>query len=97
MNPFDPSSSSNSLPEMMQAEELSLITHLQTSMQNMQAATNVNTGASLLGRNVQALNAAGGTVSGSVQTVQNSGTGVSLVLSSGDTVRLQDVQSVSAS
>jgi flagellar hook assembly protein FlgD len=97
LNPFDPSSGSNSLPEMMQAEELNEITQLQQAMQSVQASINVNTGASLLGRSVQALNASGGTVSGSVQTVQNGPGGVALVLSSGDTVRLQDVQSVSSS
>ena len=97
LNPFDPSSGSNSLPEMMQAEELNEITQLQQAMQSMQSSINVNTGASLLGRTVQALNANGGTISGSVQSLQNGPGGVALVLSSGDTVRLQDVQSVSSS
>lgn len=96
MNPFDPSSGSNSLPEMMQAEQLSEMTKLEQSMQSMQTSMDVNTGASLLGRSVQALNSAGGTVTGSVRSVQTGPAGVALLLSSGDTVRMQDVQSVSA-
>lgn len=94
LNPFDPSSGSNALPEMMQAEELNQIIQLQQTIQKLQAATNLATGAALLGRNVTALTASGGTTSGTVQTVQAGPSGISLVLTSGVTVRLQDVQSI---
>jgi flagellar hook assembly protein FlgD len=94
LNPFDPSSGSNALPEMMQAEELNQIIQLQQTIQKLQATTNLATGAALLGRNVTALTASGGTTSGTVQTVQAGPGGISLVLTSGVTVRLQDVQSI---
>jgi len=96
LNPFDPSSGSNALPEMMQAEELNQIIQLQQTMLKLQSATDLATGASLLGRSVTALTASGGTTSGTVQTVQAGPGGISLVLTSGATVRLQDVQSIAS-
>lgn len=96
MNPMDPSSGQDSMPEMMQAESLNQLTTLNKAITQLQTLTQTSYAASLLGRGVNAKDETGAAVSGTVTGMHNDAGGVLLTLAGGKTVRLADVSDVTS-
>ncbi len=94
MNPMDPSSGQDSMPEMMQAESLNQLTTLNKAITQLQTLTQTSYAASLLGRGVSGKDETGAAATGTVTGMHSDPGGVLLTLSSGKTVRLADVTDV---
>jgi flagellar basal-body rod modification protein FlgD len=95
MNPMDPSSGGNGLATMMQAEELNLLSQLNTAFTSLQTLSQTGYASSLIGRQVSGVDGSGAPLSGVVTGVKVDPNGP--LLSIGDkTVRLLDVTSIDA-
>ncbi len=93
MNPMDPSSGGDGLATMMQAEELNLLSQLNTAFTGLQTLSQTGYASSLIGRQVSGVDGSGASVSGLVTGVKMDANGP--LLSIGEkTVRLLDVTSI---
>jgi flagellar basal-body rod modification protein FlgD len=97
LNPMDPSSGSDSMPLMMQAEELNQLTTLNKAITQLQTLTQTSYAAQLVGRTVTGVNATNATVTGIVKALHADPSGPILELSDGSQIRLLDVSDVAAS
>ena len=97
MNPMDPSSGGDSLPLMMQAESLSQLTKLNTSIAELQVLNQTGYASSLIGRTVTGMDETGAPVSGAVSGLRVDAGGPVLQLDSGRRLRLLDITEVSSS
>lgn len=96
LNPMDPSSGSDSMPMMMQAEELNQLTALNKAITQLQTMSETSYGAGLVGRTVTGISSANAIVTGAVKALHSDPGGPLLELTNGTTIRLLDVTQVSA-
>jgi flagellar basal-body rod modification protein FlgD len=96
LNPMDPSSGSDSMPMMMQAETLNQLVQLNTSILSLQQGQQTGYAAGLIGKSITGIDETGATVSGTVQSLMVSPTGILLELTGGALVPLAGVAAVSA-
>lgn len=96
MNPMDPTSGSDSLATLMQAESLNQLTLLNRALKDLQTMHQTSYASSLIGRTVTGINAGNTTVSGMVRAVKVEAGGPVLELTSGKRLRLLDMTEAAA-
>jgi flagellar basal-body rod modification protein FlgD len=93
-DPTQPMSNSDLLQQISQIGQLESSDSLQTTMQGMQLQTNLGSGAALMGKSVQGTDVNSNPVSGIVNSLQVSGSTVTLQLDSGASLPLNNVTEV---
>ena len=93
-DPFQPTDSNQLLGQMSEIGQLQASDTMQSSLQSMTLQNQIGSASGLLGKYVTGTGDGNTTVSGTVNTIQVSTTGVSLQLDNGSTVGLGNVTSI---
>jgi flagellar basal-body rod modification protein FlgD len=95
-DPLDPTDSDEMLSQMTDIGQLESSTDLQNSLTTMVTQNQIASAANMIGMNIQGTDANSNQVSGTVSSVQVSTSGVNLIMSTGDTVPLNNVTSITS-
>src|SRR5689334_13619619 len=94
-DPLQPTSNQDLLAQMSQIGQLETSTQLQTVLQGLGLQTQIGSASSLIGKNVEGMDANNNTIHGLVTSVKVQSDGVSLELDSGQSLSLSRVTSIS--
>lgn len=94
-DPLQPTSNQDLLAQMSQIGQLETSTQLQTVLQGLGLQTQLGSASSLIGKNVEGMDANNNTIHGLVTSVKVQSDGVSLELDSGQSLALSRVTSIS--
>ncbi len=95
-DPMQPASNSELLSQMSQIGQLQSSTDLQTTMKSLTMQSQIGSASSLIGKNVQGLDANNNPISGVVNSVKVDGGNVNLQLDTGMSMGLSQVVSIGA-
>jgi flagellar basal-body rod modification protein FlgD len=93
-DPLDPTDSNQMLSQMSEIGQLESSTSLQTSLTGMVQQNQVAAASSMIGKAVQGTDANANPLSGIVQAVQVSSSGVNLMLTSGSAIPMGNVTTI---
>ena len=94
-DPLNPTSSDQLMSQMSQIGQMQTSTQLQTTLSGLATQTQIGAASSLMGKQVTGIDGNNNNVSGVVQSLQVSSSGVTLQLDSGNALPLGNVTTVS--
>jgi flagellar basal-body rod modification protein FlgD len=94
-DPLNPTSSDQLMSQMSEIGQMQTSTQLQTTLSGLATQTQIGAASSLMGKQVTGIDANNNNVSGVVQSLQVSSSGVTLALDSGNALPLGNVTTVS--
>jgi flagellar basal-body rod modification protein FlgD len=94
-DPLNPTSSDQLMSQMSQIGQMQTSTQLQTTLSGLATQTQIGAASSLMGKQVAGIDANNNNVSGVVQSLQVSSSGVTLQLDNGNALSLDKITTVS--
>lgn len=95
-DPLNPTNSDELMTQMSAIGQMQSSSTLDSTLSNLGTQTQIGSASSLMGKQVQGIDANNNSVTGVVTAVQVASSGVSLELDSGDTVSLSNISSITS-
>lgn len=95
-DPLNPTNSDQLMTQMSAIGQMESSTNLDTTLSTLGTQTQIGSASSLMGKQVQGIDSSNNSVTGVVTAVQVASGGVSLQLSSGDTVSLTNISNITS-